>query len=112
MLGGVGSAEHDDVLVLVYDVDSGRQISKAPLPERLADRAADIWKGIQAGVDTVLAGIRGLPRHGQWAADEVSASFAVTLAAETGVLLAKAGGSATLEISVTFRRVPPAEAAG
>ncbi|MBX7268129.1 hypothetical protein KIF24_20200 [Micromonospora sp. Llam7] len=105
----MAGAQDTDVMVLVYDLDSGRRISGARLPERLADRADDIRKGIQAGVGTVLEGIRGLPRDSRWAADEVSVSFALTLEAEAGVLLSKASAAATLEVSVVFRRVEPVE---
>jgi hypothetical protein len=108
----VASTENADVAVFVYNIDNGRQISGARLPERLADRAADIRRGIHAGVGAVLEGIRGLPRDARWTADEVSASFALTLEAEAGVVLSKASASATLEISVTFRRTEQDEAPG
>lgn len=92
--------------VVVVDLAAGRQISAARLPERLSDRSAEIGTAIQEGVKAVLDGVRGEMGNSSWRADELCASFAITLKAETGVIISKAAASATLEVSVVFRKRP------
>jgi len=74
-----------------------------PATERLSDRAGELAEAVKDGLGTIgksLADYREAPEG--WTLTEVSATFGLTLTAETGVIFAKAGGSATLEVTVTF----------
>jgi Trypsin-co-occurring domain 1 len=95
----------DDVWVQVVPLDSRRQITwGSDVAQRLHDRIGDIRKAIVSGSSTVAESLGSLDSPVGWALDEVSATFGVTLTAEAGVLLTKASGEATFEVSITFRR--------
>jgi hypothetical protein len=98
----------DDVLVQVVELGSGRQIGwGSSAAETLGHRARDLQRAIAAGIDVVrnaLPGIHGVPG---WSAQEVSATFAITLTAESGVVLARASTEASFEITVMFRADHP-----
>jgi hypothetical protein len=97
--------ETEDVLVQVVELEAGREIGWGTnTAEYLRKRADDIRKAIQAGAGVVVAGLDGISPAKGWTADEVSVSFGVTLAAESGVILSKASTEATFEVSVTYRR--------
>jgi Trypsin-co-occurring domain 1 len=92
-------------LVKVIDLRSGREIAwGGGMTEQLRSRIEDVQHAVADGVRAVGAGLRDLATIDGWQVDEVSASFGVGLAAETGVILTKASGEATFEVSVSFRR--------
>ncbi|ONI92337.1 hypothetical protein ALI22I_04600 [Saccharothrix sp. ALI-22-I] len=100
-------AELDDepVLVQVVDVQAGREIAwGSNAAARLGDRVDEIRKAIVAGTRAVSAGLSDLSVAEEWEVGEVSATFGITLTAEAGVLLSRAGAEATFEVSVTFQR--------
>jgi hypothetical protein len=95
----------DPTLVKVIDLRSGREIAwGGGMTEQLRSRIEDVQHAVADGVRAVGAGLRDLATIDGWQVDEVSASFGVGLAAETGVILTKASGEATFEVSVSFRR--------
>jgi|SRR5215475_12067763 len=94
------------VFVQVVPVDRGREIGWSEgLAERLHDRLADVREAMKDGSAAVAGGLRQLARPDGWQLDEVTATFGIALAVEAGVVLSKASGEATFEISVTYRRV-------
>lgn len=93
------------VLIQVVDMQEGREIAwGGNVAARLGERLDDVNRAITAGTRAVAAGLTDLPATGQWQVNEVSASFGITLTAEAGVLLSKAGAEATFEVTVTFQR--------
>lgn len=100
-------ADIDEVLVQVVELEAGRQIGWGTnTAEHLRKRADDIREAIVAGADVVVAGLDRINPAKGWSVDEVSVTFGVTLAAESGVILSKASTEATFEVSVTYRRAP------
>jgi hypothetical protein len=94
-----------DVWVQVVELDSRRQIGwGADAAQHLHERIGDIREAIASGTSTVAESLGHLVSPEGWDLGEVSASFGVTLTAEAGVLLTKASGQATFEVSVTFMR--------
>jgi hypothetical protein len=95
----------DDVWVQVVELDSQRQITwGSDVAQRLHERIVDVREAITAGSSAVADSLESLRSPAGWELGEVSASFGVALTAEAGVLLTKASGQATFEVSVTFRR--------
>ena len=102
--------EVDEVpmLVQVVDVQTGRQINwGGPIAARLTARLTDIRKAIAAGAQAVADGLADMPAPSQWEVGEVSARFGITLTADAGVLLSRAGAGATFEVTVKFKRASP-----
>lgn len=98
-------AESGQVLVQVVPVDEDREIAfGSNIAERLGERAEDIRRAIAVGARTVADSLPGLPGSEGWRLGEVSASFGVTLTAESGVILSKASAGATFEVTVTYQR--------
>ena len=101
----VTESADDFLLVPVVAVAQGREISWGHnVTERLRARLPDIRSAIAAGAEAVASSLGELPTPGQWSADQVSATFGITLAADAGVILSKASAEATLEVTVTFTR--------
>lgn len=97
-------SESNPVLVQVVEVRAGREIGwGANLADSLKDRLDDIRTAIAAGAKTVAESLHNLPSAEGWNLSEVTASFGITLAAESGVILSKASGEATFEVNVTFQ---------
>jgi hypothetical protein len=95
----------DDVWVQVVAIDSQRQITwSSDLAQRLRERIGDVRAAIVSGSSTVADSLGSLDSPQGWDLDEVCASFGIALTAEAGVLLTRASGEATFEVSVTFRR--------
>lgn len=98
-------SESHPVLVQVVEVRAGREIGWGTnLVDTLRNRLDDIRTAIAAGAETVAESLHKLPSAEGWSLGEVSASFGITLAAESGVILSKASGEATFEVTVTFKR--------
>jgi hypothetical protein len=101
----MASVDEGVVLVQVVDVGSGREISwGSNVADRLDARFDDIGRAIRAGVRAVSVGLVDLPVAREWQVGEVSAKFGITLTAEAGVLLSRAGAETAFEVAVTFRR--------
>jgi hypothetical protein len=95
----------DNVWVQVVPLDSQRQITwGSDVAQRLQERIGDVRNAITTGTATVASSLDSLDAPVGWKLDEISASFGIALTAEAGVLLTKASGEATFEVSVTFRR--------
>ncbi len=93
------------VLVQVLPTaDQQREIGWGDLAERLEDRLGEIRTAIMAGVRAVDTDLDGLPERPGWQVRELSAKFGVTLKAEAGVVLSRAGAESTFEVTVTFAR--------
>ncbi|WBB91417.1 CU044_2847 family protein [Verrucosispora sp. WMMC514] len=93
-----------DVLVRVVDVTAGRAIGRASVVDKLQDRIAELRAGMLAGARAVSADLDQLPERQHWQVSELSATFGVTLTADAGVVLSRAGAEATFEVTVTFTR--------
>ncbi|RSM90546.1 hypothetical protein DMH04_03510 [Kibdelosporangium aridum] len=97
--------DQEPVLVQVVDVADGREIGwGSNAANKLGDRMDDVRKAIVAGTRAIANGLPDLVVAENWEVGEVSATFGVTLTAEAGVLLSRAGAEATFEVTVTFQR--------
>jgi hypothetical protein len=95
----------EDVFVQVVETDGGREIAwGANVTERLRDRLDELRAAVVAGAQVVNADLDQLPERPHWRVSELSATFGVTLTADAGVLLSRAGAEATFEVTVTFSR--------
>jgi hypothetical protein len=95
----------DNVWIQVVPLDSQRQITwGSDVAQRLHERIGDVQDAITTGAATVAGSVSSLDSPAGWGLDEVSATFGIALTAEAGVLLTRASGEATFEVSVTFRR--------
>ena len=98
-------AKSGPVLVQVVEVEQGREIGwGANLAEQLGERSEDIRHAITTGAKVVADSLSELRVDQGWRLGEVSASFGITLTAETGVILSKASAGATFEVVVTYQR--------
>ena len=94
-----------DTLVTVVELHGGRRISWGDgLTERLGHRVDDVRRAVVDGVQAVSSSLADLATVDGWRPAEVSASFGITLTAESGVVLTKASAEATFEVTVVFRR--------
>lgn len=92
-------------LVKVIDLADGREIAwGGGMTERLKGRVDEVRQAVAEGVAAIASGLAALPKVEGWQAQEVSASFGIGIVAETGIVLTKASGEATFEVSVTYRR--------
>lgn len=97
--------DEQPVLVQVVEAEQGRQISwGSNAADKLGDRMDDVRKAIAQGTKAVANGLSDLSVGDGWEIGEVSATFGITLTAEAGVLISRAGAEATFEVSVTFQR--------
>lgn len=95
----------DVVLVQVVNAASGREISwGGNAVERLRDRIGDIQAAVMAGARAISTDLDSLPAQQTWQVRELSATFAITLSAEAGVVLSRAAAESTFEVTVTFER--------
>jgi hypothetical protein len=95
------------VSVQVVPITGGRQIAwGSSAVDKLERRLDDLKDAIAAGGKAIAESLPSLSTTPGWQVKEVSGSFGVTLTAEAGVILSKASAEATLEVSVTFERVP------
>jgi hypothetical protein len=98
----------DDIFVQVVELSGGRQIGwGAATVEALDRRAHDLHRAVEAGASLVREALGGIGAVDGWPEREVSATFAVTLTAESGVVLARASAEASFEVTVTYRADRP-----
>ena len=101
-------ADTGGVLVQVIEAEPGQEITwGADAVERLADRVDDVRDAIASAFATVSAGLTDLEAPSDWEIGTISATFGVTLSAETGVIVSKASLGATLDVTITFRKSRP-----
>ncbi|WP_433305070.1 CU044_2847 family protein [Actinoplanes sp. CA-030573] len=95
----------DNVLVKVVETGEGREISiRDNVAERLRDRVADLRGAVLAGAQALNADLDQLPEQPQWQANKLEAKFGITLTADAGVVLSRAGAEATFEVTISFSR--------
>lgn len=106
-LPGAGDSRSgaDRVFVSVVDMRGGREIGwTGPRLERFRDRIADVRAAVVSAGEALIAGVAELPCGDRWVPDEVTATFGVTLTAQSGVVLSRVAGEGSFEVSVTYRR--------
>lgn len=99
------------VLVHVTEVDAGvsRQISaQERLTDKLKQREADLSAAIGMATRIMRDSISEAPQSAVpvdgWQVSELQATFGLTLTAEAGVLVSRAGAEATFEITIKVVR--------
>lgn len=99
-------SDSTEILVqVVPQAEAGREIGWGTnVAEKLEGRMDDVRRAVESGSSAVASSVEGLPAPTGWRISEVSASFGVTLTAEAGALVSKAGGAATFEVAITFSR--------
>jgi hypothetical protein len=100
-----GSDAADSIRVQVVSIESDREIGWAEnITVALQDRIPDLQAAVGAGVAAVSASLQNLPRPTGWDVATIEATFGVSLTAEGGALIAKAGLGATMDVTVSFVR--------
>jgi hypothetical protein len=100
-----GSELTDSIRVQVVSVESDREIGWADnVTASLQDRLPDLQAAIHAGVSAVSASLQRLSKPPGWEISTVETTFGVSLTAEGGALIAKAGLGATVDVCVKFAR--------
>lgn len=95
------------ISVVVVDVGNGREISwGSDQIEKLSKRLHDLNGAVREGALAMIHGLADLPPQANWELSEVTGSFGVTLTAEAGAILTKAGSDAVFEVAVKFTRKP------
>lgn len=95
----------DTVLVQVLPLGGGREIGwGASTVTALSPRLHELGEAIAAGSRAVAQNLARLSAAPGWELTEVSASFGITLTAESGVIIAKGSAGAAIEVNVIFRR--------
>ncbi|MBF9131965.1 hypothetical protein I0C86_23800 [Plantactinospora sp. S1510] len=93
------------VYIPTVRVDDQRQIGWGDVGlERLRERIDDVRAAIVSAANGVAESLSAAPSAPGWEMNEVTATFGVSLVAESGVIVSKASASASLEVSVTFTR--------
>jgi Trypsin-co-occurring domain 1 len=88
-----------------FDVAGGRQVSsRRRARELLQERRSEIEAAIGEAAGIVRAAADKTPDEAGWRTTSVEATFGITVAAETGVVLTKASAEASLEIKITIER--------
>jgi hypothetical protein len=87
------------------DAAGNRQISaRRRTTELLAQRRAEIEAAIREAADLVGASLGEQPQQPGWQVSSVEATFGITVAAETGVVLTKATAEAALTVKIVVER--------
>lgn len=87
------------------DSAGSRQISaRRRSTELLERRRTEIEAAIREAAEIVRKSLDSAPDAAQWRTTSVEASFGVTLAAETGVVLTKASAEASFMVKITVER--------
>ena len=93
------------VEVIGSTTDSTNQIAWGDhIVESLVNRVQDLRNAIGDAARIVMGSLDSFPRNDQWETSEVSGRFGLTLAAEGGVILSKAGIETTFEVEIKFTR--------
>jgi len=103
--------------ILVPAVKPGTQdgdlwgASELAIPERFADRAAELADTVAEISRTLRTRLEEQLRadSGRLAVSEVSLSFSLELQAETGILVARASAAGTFTVTITWARGEKAE---
>jgi hypothetical protein len=92
------------VLVQAVSLDDSRHIGfrSSRVAEDLHNRLDDIEHALRSSVGSIAKTLPDLTSPAGWHISEISAAFGITLAAEAGVIVSKASGEATFEVSVSF----------
>jgi hypothetical protein len=86
-------------------VESDREIGWAEnLTASLQDRLPDLQAAIHAGVSAVSTSLVHIPKPSGWKIDTVETRFGISLTAEGGAIIAKAGLGTTLDVNVKLTR--------
>lgn len=87
------------------DVTEGRQVSsRRRTRELLQERRSEIEAAISEAAGIVRAAAERTPDEAGWRTTSIEATFGITVAAETGVVLTKASAEASLEVKITIER--------
>lgn len=95
-----------ETLIEVKDIATGkRQIGpKETVPKNVEERRADLEAAIAMGVGISGEALAKVPDAEGWNVSALNSKFGVTLTAEAGPIVARAGEGASFEVSVTFTR--------
>jgi hypothetical protein len=103
----MGLMTQPQVRVEVVELGPGgqRQIAaEERLTELLRDRADDVRSAIREVADLTRGALEPEDGHDGQRITRLEAKFGLTLTAETGVLIAKAGAEASFEVTLTVDR--------
>ena len=95
-----------ETLIEVINIGSGkRQIGpKETILKDLQKRRPDLEAAITAGVDLSGDALSNTSSTRGWHVSEFEVKFGISLTAEAGVIVSRAGGEASFEVSVKITR--------
>lgn len=99
----MSDAPRIEVLVRIADPGGGRQIGREST-SKFAGRMAEVRAAVTAAAQSAAMSLDELPQPAGWQAEEVALTFGLAFAAESSVILTKASGEASLEVSIVYRR--------
>ena len=93
------------VELIRLDDRGNRQINeKSRLTGQLAARGADIQEAIREASAIAQESLQNLPERSGWGVSGLEVTFGLTLAVETGVIISKASGEASFEVTLSIER--------
>lgn len=95
------------VLVRVDEAEpQGGAVTRGLAPREVVTQAAETFESALARLQPAAAAIVAKLRDVADPPDEVEVQFGITLSAELGVIVSKAGGEANFSITLRWRRTP------
>lgn len=88
------------------DDRGNREISeRSHLTVQLAERSAEVQNAITEAAAIAQDSLQSLPERQGWQVSGLEITFGVTLAVEAGVIISKASGEASFEVTMSIERV-------
>lgn len=88
------------------DDRGNREISeRSHLTVQLAERSAEVQNAITEAAGIAQDSLQNLPERQGWQVSGLEITFGVTLAVEAGVIISKASGEASFEVTMSIERV-------
>jgi hypothetical protein len=95
------------ILIETVEIDASgsRQIStRARVAELLEARRGEIIAAMREGASLTQESFDSVEAGPRWAVSKLEATFGITVAAETGIVLTKVSGEASFHVTVTVER--------
>nr|WP_245695399.1 CU044_2847 family protein [Streptomyces antibioticus] len=91
--------------MISLDDRENREISETQrVTTQLAARSADIQEAIREASSIAQESLESLPQCSGWGVSGLEVTFGLTLAVEAGVIISKASGEASFEITLSIER--------
>jgi len=93
------------VEVIELDDSGFRQVSEGSrVTARLSERSAEVQEAIREASNIAQDSLQNLPERPGWRVSGLEVTFGLTLAVEAGVIVSKASGEASFEVTLSIER--------